>query len=117
MGVVQTHYIIVGLRLPFPDEDEDEDEDEKWSGYSDNGYIDEIGHVKGISIISDGMNGEYFLIGRIISKGVAEHGDGLDLTDCSVTENMQTSIHFDLTKLGFDCAVSDIKAWALTHFH
>ena len=74
MSVNQTLYILYGAMLPYPDDAQDEDEYyEKIEDYEDSYHDKGIGNKNGVTIILDGMNGDFCAIGHVIDK-VGRHG-------------------------------------------
>jgi hypothetical protein len=82
MGVKATHYVTYGLKLPFKFFSEEQRE-ELYDLYDDNAYKEKITH-EDISVISDGMGGEYLFIGKILAKG--SESNGLEFTEISLSE-------------------------------
>lgn len=128
MGVCATHYVVAGVKLhykeAFPNSDSDSDS-ERFDEYFDNAYSDEIINKNDISIIADGMNGDYVVVGKIIAKAVAEHGDGLPMTCCDMSDDEKNKIisliivlfrdkfpHLQLLLPYLVCRV-----YAFTHYH
>lgn len=96
MGTNRVDYVILGYKWDSLKEfdkevrvvlqlDDDIDVYDPLSKYYDNEYRDEICSCDGMSIILDGMCGDYALAGMILSKGNIDHGrcSGLDLVDCT----------------------------------
>jgi len=78
MGVAATHYAILGVAVTdkkkvkefFGKEEKFLDFTEE---YNDNGYKEKpTPNKSGIHMIVDGMNGDYIVIGKILSKGIEE---------------------------------------------
>lgn len=79
MGVDATHYVMIGIRLPYKHFPEEFSESEQYEAMHDNAYNDDFS--EGVSIVTDGMNGKYAVVGRVIEKGVSDHGNGIDMTE------------------------------------
>ena len=112
MGVDMTHYVVLGVKVPFKDIGT-----EKWDmleAYEDNGY-EKIPTIKdGLTLVSDGMNGEYAVMGMVLAKGMEE--DGLEMTECRCDEALATVIgHKVCQVLGVPDRPASI--FAFTHFH
>ncbi|EKS37805.1 hypothetical protein [Afipia clevelandensis] len=73
MSVQCNTYVLIGTSFPYDTFSED-DMYEKLEPFMDNPFKG-IHHHNGICILSDGMNGEYFIVGRVLAKS-ANH-DGL----------------------------------------
>lgn len=74
MGTVVNQYLMFGIRLDYKEAnrlitqthgDAAEDIQDK---YEDNGYKKEIIHFEGVTLISDGMDGEYAFFGIVRQK-------------------------------------------------
>lgn len=76
MGVRRTDYVVLGSKFDYKEfkrlinGDLDGDGIEE---YEDNPYSEKIGGKKGITFISDGMNGEYVVIGKVLIKSSQEY--------------------------------------------
>lgn len=131
MGVATTHYIMFGVAIRDKAEvkqffQSTEDKYAFLDQYDDNGYQEEITPTaSGLHIISDGMNGEYVVVGKIIQKGL----DGLDFTQIPLMATMATqqeiSAKYELflklreldEQLGTGFARKDIQHIVFTHWH
>jgi len=113
MGVQRTHYVMLAAKLPFDTFDFDKDY-KKYHQYEDNGYEFKVTEHNGLTIISDGMNGEYVFIGKVIKK-VLEY-DALVPTNCSVFSPEERYIIADSIKIEFGIEVV-VDVWAFTHCH
>jgi hypothetical protein len=118
MGVARTDYVIYGVNVPFNTVSEDEDQYDEWlDEYEDNGYEQEIKRGElGLTMVSDGMNGDYAIIGFVMAKALQY--DGLPMTDCyrEFKENEKTFIK-DAIKIKFGIDSQELKVWAFSHFH
>jgi len=107
MGVNRTDYVMLAVKLPF---EAIEDTD----CYEDDGYSDKITSHNGLTVVSDGMNGNYLFIGRIIRKAIK--GYGLDITDCSASTFLEMELLKILIKSEFNID-APVRVWAFTHWH
>lgn len=116
MGTEATHYVMAAIKLEDPHVVWDNEElRAKMDPHEDNGYRDEVTEIDGITVVSDGMNGQYIMIGQVLAKGVAEHGDGLDLTECECKPSQRRKLaKLIQEKFGI---TGDVKVWAFTHYH
>lgn len=110
MGVRQTHYVMLAIKAPM----RREDDYEKWEPFEDNGYVEKITEHEGLTAVSDGMNGNYSMIGIVLAKGL-EH-EGIDMTECASPDpRISARIERDAKRLlGVKGCVA---VYAFTHFH
>lgn len=117
MSTTFNQYLILGVKLPYQ-------KFELTEPFHDNGYSEEIKYHEGLTAVSDGMNGKYTFIGRIIKK--ARVGEVLDetfnLTDLvkaqmnpGVVGLLSALLHKTFPDLGIEPA--DIGLWFVTHWH
>ncbi len=113
MGVDRINYVMLAVRLLFDEVSSDEEKyNEYLDTYEDEGYSSEITKHNGLTMVSDGMNGEYAFIGEVITKTM--DFEGLSITDCSVKEKDIERIKF-LIMDQFEIPSPDVKVWAFTH--
>jgi len=74
MSVRKTDYVLVGVKLTFLTDREDFDP------YEENVYDSSIS--KELVSISDGMDGRYTFIGKVLQKASEEDGGSLETIDC-----------------------------------
>jgi hypothetical protein len=115
MGVEQDHYVIVGIKTKFKKIEElfnvGEDDDLKLDGVVDQWHDPKAGDFV---YITDGMNGKYDVIGKLIQKG--EGWEGLDMTDClAVYRKHITEVKKKLKALNI--SLGEVSVFAFTHFH
>ena len=123
MGVERTHYIMLGVKFPFNIIDHDNLLDdgyyEKYEVYEDNGYEEEITEHCGLTMVSDGMNGEYIFIGKVIQKKL-DH-EGFKPTDCLQFSQNEMKLLEHLIKSKFEEEAKDmdikVSVWVFTHWH
>ena len=116
MGTDRTDYIILGVKVSFSHVAEDDDNyNILLDLYEDNAYQDGITPHDGVNMVSDGMNGEYAVVGRILAKSTYE---GLPMTDCSIN---YTQFELDLLARVINKITGlidpEIKVFAFTHWH
>jgi hypothetical protein len=122
MGVDWEHYVIVGVkfkynelekRLKFKPEcdsfveiDEqfpDSDIKSQWKDLKAGDYV----------FITDGMNGQYSILGLIVSMGEAY--EGIDMIDClAAYKQYKTKVSKKLKQIG---VMDPVSVYAFTHFH
>lgn len=110
MGVRVDHYVMLGIKIPYPKVHE-----ELYIKLFCKEPSDEV------QVIADGMNGSYVFIGEVLSRGSEEEGF-VDIVsiDASTVEfsykrgELSDKIHriFDL-----DFSNSDLKIYVFTHRH
>lgn len=126
MGVAATHYVVLGVAITdkaqvkeFFRISEEQLPLDFMDGYDDNGYKEEITPSKsGIHVISDGMNGKYVVVGKILAKGIE---GGLDFTEVSDISKQYRKFYSEVLKLdqmlGTKFGGLDAKVIAFTHWH
>lgn len=123
MSVRTNQYIMYGIKLPFKKIFDEEVWSERTELYRDNGYKPEIKHYKGLSIVSDGMNGQWEFLGRIIAKSeIDQNLDGpyrFELCPPETAELIAALINTQFEELCSeqDIEASDIETYFFTHYH
>jgi len=130
MGVDRTDYVIVGVNVPYddfyagvshPNDGDGMDHYEKYcEPYVDDSHKSEIHERDGLTMIFDGMNGKYVIVGRVLAKARASHGEGLPMIDCSLPPESEVKLLSALIGKCFpflDMAHYPIRVWALAHYH
>ena len=79
MSVQVNTYLVIGVKLPYDDKWTGEDNYEKFEDYHDSAY-EGIHHHNGLCMLSDGMSGEYVIIGKVLQKS-GSHGGLRGVTD------------------------------------
>lgn len=76
MSVQHNTYIVYGARLPWDTlRDDDSAKYEAMEPYMESAFeTDDVNRKRGISIISDGMNGAYHVVGRVFAKSRVYEG-------------------------------------------
>ena len=123
MGVERTHYIMLAAKFPFdiidPDHLMDDGNFEKYEVYEDDGYQEEVTEHHGLTMVSDGMNGKYIFIGKVIEKGL-DH-KGIEITDCLSFTMDEKSLLTHLIRSEFKDIIKEedvhVTVWAFTHYH
>lgn len=114
MGVSVNQYLILGVKLRYEELDSEATED-----YEDDGYKPNIIHKNGLAVISDGMDGKYRMVGRILQKGrVNDTLQGqfcFEPVDVERTELIAGLINLSFPN--FTVGPQDIKTWFVTHYH
>lgn len=127
MGVATTHYIMFGVAIRDKAEvkqffQSTEDKYAFLDQYDDNGYKEEITPTaSGLHIITDGMNGEYVVVGKIIQKGL----QGIEFTELPNDEIPRMIVEQNLFKqlveldqqLGTTFAAKEFQYIVFTHWH
>jgi hypothetical protein len=115
-----THYVMIGIKVPFP-KDYDTLYD-LFEPYQDNSNRDEITVHNGLTVVVDGMCGDYMVIGQVLAKGREE--DGLPMTRCCATvrhvADIRAAILREFPKYHYLFApgkASPVVGWAFTHWH
>jgi len=72
MSVQCNTYVMIGVKIPYPEEATDEFYD-KIEPYTDSSFGG-IEHRDGLTVLLDGMNGEYMTIGKILAKTESYEG-------------------------------------------
>lgn len=106
MGIARTDYVMLAARLEYGTLDYDVIED-----YMDNTYSNEVTIHKGLTVISDGMNGEYLFIGKVLAKSV---DDGIPPM-CPTPEG-SGEIRKKI-KDQFGIVYASVSVWVFTHWH
>lgn len=125
MGVSFTHYVIYGVCYDFDIGDRLDEDDYEYlvDHLEDNAYSEVIPDQ--IVMISDGMDGNYTFIGRVLAKSVDEKGGLIPVTRCdNISERDINEVllfieeHKILSKLNTpedtDCSLG---VFVFTHVH
>lgn len=109
MSTTMTHYVMVAIKFPFDEISERSD----IQPFDDNGYSDEVTITKDLTAVGDGMNGGYYFIGEVLTKGL-EH-EGLTMTQCMLPMSRLKKIEKKVLEVfGLKGKAS---AYAFTHWH
>ena len=84
MSVNCNTYLMIGVKLPYDDKWKGEDNYEKFEDYHDSSSGG-IHHHNGLCMLSDGMSGEYVIIGKVLQKS-GSHGGFRGVTDVGVID-------------------------------
>lgn len=114
MGVAVNQYLILGVKLAYGTVSSEQAED-----YEDNGYKPDVIHKNGLATVSDGMNGKYIFIGRILEKSPNyERIDGpycFEPVDPERAELIAGLINLSFPNLTVDSDM--VRTWFVTHYH
>jgi len=114
MGTTRTDYVMLAVKLPF---DAIDPELDILYEYNDNGYEQKVTKHNGLTSVSDGMNGEYIFIGRVIAKVIESSGEGLPIVDClDYSPEEAEQIRYRMKDLfGIDAPPASV--YAFSHWH
>ncbi|MFX0133803.1 MAG: hypothetical protein ACFFDN_09170 [Candidatus Hodarchaeota archaeon] len=105
-------YIIAGIKLPYPDND---DFYEKYESFEDNGYKTTI--KTGLTMLFDGMCGNYVIIGKVLKKSEIDMPFDEDIIEIpQITPSVKKHIITEINK-HFDIEYKPIKIYIVTHWH
>jgi hypothetical protein len=115
MGVDKTDYVIVGYKLPYDLKNKEGNkvdwwDDEKWLRYIE-GWKDEP-----MTLILDGMSGEYAVFGRVLASG---DYNGIDFVEIDINTINDAEV-MQAFYLLFKDILSEFqrpKVFAFSHFH
>jgi len=113
MSTSRTAYVILGADLfssvSLPNE-----------GCVPDGY-DEAVKTDGLSVVADGMNGDYYIVGKILQKGEYDQDDfvGLSRESYDMTKLVLDTVNVahQLNILGVRVYVQHVKLHIFTHWH
>ena len=81
MSIGRVDYVIVGMKFPFkaifPDCQNDSETEQyldKYDLYLDDYYKEAITEHDGLTLVADGMNGKYVIIGKVLRKATIDQG-------------------------------------------
>lgn len=113
MGVEVVHYVVAAAKLDCKSITDREDYDDLLNLYDDNVFESEF--RDGMSLIVDGMNGEYAFFGQILSKGCEQSGGYLDITKCKMSKKKRDKIAEEAQKCLQLSKLPTVNIWAFTH--
>jgi hypothetical protein len=104
-------YIVVGTKLPYPKKNQDFCK--KIEPYTDS-VAGGKWHKDGLAVLSDGENGKYVFIGKIIEKT----GKGQGFSKPVKIENKKTEFKevASLIRKTFDIARPEVGLWVVSHY-
>jgi hypothetical protein len=127
MSTERVDYVIHGMKFPFrtifpqcgSDYEREQAIVEKYAPYEDNCYQSEVIELDGLTIVSDGMNCEYVVIGKVIQKALIDNGGGLEIMDaCTLPQLdsvvLQYRIEMLVGKEAFE--QGEMGTWVFTHW-
>lgn len=120
MGVQCCHYVMVAAKFDYQTFKEAVfTKNTEWDlteKYEDNAYREDVGSYNDLTIIIDGMSGEYVFFGVVFAKGL----DGLDVIDCDEAagykKEVWKKIYREFRQLKIDLPI-DVRVYAFTHWH
>lgn len=115
MSVQETTYIVLGVRLPFDYFSEEEREALYGGKYTDNVHKRDIGNHNGITVILDGKNGEYCVIGKVLVKARHTEGDGVSFTTLDISDSARDDVKQKLGDI-FSITLTPIHPLVFTHY-
>lgn len=111
MGVARTDYVMMAMKWDCCFiEDEEIDIVEL---YEDNGYTQKITEYKGLTVVSDGMNGKYTFIDKVLAKAI--NYEGLPPIDCYTKKGLKKIKSLITDQFGIH--LPNVKVWVFTHWH
>lgn len=124
MGADQCHYVIVGAKFTWEEFDEAAKEvfGDNWSiafdEYDDNAYSEHVTSCGGVTMVRDGMDCQYIVMGLCYHK--ASEFDGLEMIDCidamGYMHEAEEKIAAVFEKKGMHLPFR-VGVWAFTHWH
>lgn len=115
MSTSNVTYLVVGVLLAssyFTGEELDAIESQ---GYTDNVHKREVGNKAGLTVIHDGMGGEYTVVGKVIEKARAFDGEDLQMTDLTELPETFEAVKAQLVE-HFSMTAADVRILAFTHY-
>lgn len=106
MGAERTDYVMLAARLEYGTLDNDVIEE-----YIDNAYSNKVTIHKGLTVINDGMNGDYLFIGKVLAKS---DEDGF-LPMCPTPEGSSEIKKMIQDQFGIVLAL--VSVWVFSHWH
>ena len=110
-----TLYVVLGVQLPFGYFTEEERDG--LDAFRDNVHKRDVGQKDGITVIEDGMCGEYTVVGHVLAKARMGEGDGLPGSVLSLDGlEAQTKVVYDKLVTHFGITLPRVLPIVLTHF-
>lgn len=112
MSTQMNHYIICGAQYSYQEWEEIADF-EKCEPYTDSAF-DVIKHRNGLCVISDGMNGEYAFVGRVLAKSANQEGfeEPVEIiADADLVSDVREALQIE-----FGASPEKIGIYAFTHY-
>lgn len=115
MSVQLNTYVMHGVLLPLKDDLADEQFDLLLE-YRDNAFNPEFNPKDGLTVLCDGMFGEYIAIGHVVAK--SENYEGLDapVSLSSVPDYDSEALHSIMAALGFDPVQCNAGWLVVSHY-
>ncbi len=113
MSVSRTDYVMLGIKY--------NNSEQFWKSVKQHDFMDKDeffddcydDRFEGITIVEDGMNGEYVVVGKVLAQG--EDGEGIQMTPCLKMRSDEYVLQKALDK-AFGIS-GNIQIWAFTHWH
>lgn len=111
MSTQTAQYIFLGHKVPF-----ESGTYETYENYHDNIYKEPR---KGLTVLYDGRDGKYILIGTILERSDCDYSlEGLvDLTALQDKAAVLSGVLSDLIKVTFGIEKPDVRLWFVTAYH
>lgn len=124
MGVYRTDYIMLAHRILNIEERNNlflskfGDIDTIDNPYEDNAYSQEKVSYNGLTMVSDGLCGNYCFIGKVLVK-VVDFENGIPMYDGSrnPAKDYMKDIVIDTLKQEFNIEYPDVRLWVFSHYH
>ena len=103
-------YVLYGVLLPYV-----MDSDDRTEPYEDNPFHEETNPKDGITVLADGMNGEYLAIGHVIAK--TRDGEGFAAPVALAQPTVNWEVIWDLVEaLGVDRTTINPGWFVISHY-
>lgn len=113
MSVNTNQYIMLGVNLPFITETE---KGEKIEPYHDNDYKKTVHEKDGLTVVSDGVNGDFTMVGKVLERSnLNETLDG-PIKLLTVSPALKRQVAKKISSL-FSIKNPDVQLWFFTHYH
>ena len=120
MGTEYCTYVMTAARFTFEEFEEALGEDwaERFETYHDNPYKEHVGSHNGLTMITDGMNGEYIFFGFVMAK--ADQYSGLEVVDVEecvgYKHEVEEAIYREFDRLGVKMLFR-VGVYAFAYWH
>lgn len=103
MSTRRTQYVVYGISIPkeFLDDEKYEEVYDDFNDHRDNEYKREF-DPENIYIIDDPMNGDYFVVGYILAKGIENDG-GIDFLEIDPRQYPKELQHYSICQMIEKC--------------
>ncbi|MCK9458231.1 MAG: hypothetical protein M0R80_01090 [Proteobacteria bacterium] len=125
MGCHRCEYVMFGAKFKYNEFETPDDDYELTEPYDDNAYQDKVTSCNGLTLVTDGMNGNYIYFGEVIAKA-REESEGIEVS--FEVETLQSvigvkriaiiaAIKKEAEKLGITLPPFDVGLHVFTHWH